>query len=73
MAKMAPPKKSTKGTPVVQPSNNLSKGSSEDFVGLNFKVEAEFRREFKTFAAEHDLKMNDLLKRSFRLFQESQK
>jgi len=32
---------------------------------LNFRVSAEFRREFKTYAAAHDLKLNKLLVLSF--------
>lgn len=32
---------------------------------LNFRVPAAFRREFKTYAAGHDLKLNELLRRSF--------
>ncbi len=32
---------------------------------LNFRVSAEFRREFKTYAAAHDLKLNKLLALSF--------
>ena len=32
---------------------------------LNFRVSAEFRREFKTYAAAHDLKLNELLRRAF--------
>jgi hypothetical protein len=32
---------------------------------LNFRVPASFRREFKTYAARHDLKLNELLRRSF--------
>lgn len=32
---------------------------------LNFRVSAAFRREFKTYAAQHDLKLNELLRRAF--------
>jgi hypothetical protein len=32
---------------------------------LNFKVSAEFRREFKTYAAQHNKKLNQLLYESF--------
>jgi hypothetical protein len=35
---------------------------------LNFRVPAAFRREFKTFAARHDLKLNELLRRSFEAY-----
>ena len=32
---------------------------------LNFKVSADFRREFKTYAAQHNKKLNQLLCESF--------
>ncbi len=32
---------------------------------LNFRVPETFRREFKTYAAQHDMKLNELLRRSF--------
>ncbi len=35
---------------------------------LNFRVSAEFRREFKTYAAAHDLKLNKLLALSFQAY-----
>ena len=35
---------------------------------LNFRVSAAFRREFKTFAAQHDLKLNELLRRAFDIY-----
>jgi hypothetical protein len=35
---------------------------------LNFRVKASFRREFKTYAARHDLKLNELLRLSFETY-----
>jgi hypothetical protein len=32
---------------------------------LNFRVSSAFRREFKTYAAAHDLKLNELLVKCF--------
>jgi hypothetical protein len=32
---------------------------------LNFRISPDFRRSFKTYAARHDLKLNELLVRSF--------
>lgn len=32
---------------------------------LNFRVPAEFRRRFKTYAAQHDMKLNELLYKAF--------
>jgi hypothetical protein len=37
---------------------------------LNFRVSAEFRREFKTYAAAHDLKLNKLLALSFQAYRQ---
>jgi hypothetical protein len=34
-------------------------------VPLNFRVSADLRRRFRTFAATHDLKLNELLRRAF--------
>jgi hypothetical protein len=39
---------------------------------LNFRVGAELRREFKTYAAAHDLKLNELLRRSFEAYRKQQ-
>jgi hypothetical protein len=39
---------------------------------LNFKISAEFRRSFKTYAARHDLKLNELLVRSFDTYRAQQ-
>ena len=35
---------------------------------LTFRVPAEFRRRFKTYAAQHDMKLNELLYRAFEDF-----
>ena len=39
---------------------------------LNFRVPAVFRREFKTYAARHDLKLNELLRRSCEAYRQAQ-
>ena len=39
---------------------------------LNFRVSAEFRRAFKTYAAAHDLKLNELLIRCFESYRQQQ-
>jgi hypothetical protein len=39
---------------------------------LNFRVSADFRRAFKTYAASHDLKLNALLKLSFESYRKQQ-
>lgn len=40
---------------------------------LNFKVPADFRRRFKTYAAENDLKLNELLTLAFNEYAERHK
>jgi hypothetical protein len=39
---------------------------------LNFRISPEFRRSFKTYAARHDLKLNELLVRSFDAYRAQQ-
>jgi hypothetical protein len=38
---------------------------SASHIPLNFRVTADFRRRFRTFAATHDLKLNELLQLAF--------
>lgn len=79
MTSITPPKKPTKGkgTPPAAVAStaaknlgNTSKPSSSDYVALNFSVDAEFRKEFKLFAAMHGIPMTDLLKEAFELIKE---
>lgn len=72
MAKISnkPPRKNRKGIPPVleDASNNLTNlpvkktGIRKD---LNFKVDPDFKREFKGFATSNDLSMHDLLIKVF--------
>jgi hypothetical protein len=39
---------------------------------LNFRIPADFRRAFKTYAARHDLKLNELLFRCFDAYRAQQ-
>ena len=43
---------------------------SEAVIPLNFRVTAEFRRAFKTYAAEHDLKLSELLVLAFEAYRQ---
>ena len=74
MAKIPPPNKSTKGKGTPPPTTatvgNLEKAEPTRLTPLNFKVPAEFRREFKTYAAQHDLSLSKLLQESFRFLKE---
>ena len=42
-----------------------ARAPGEELVPLNFRLPASFRREFKTYAARHDLKLNELLRLCF--------
>ncbi len=42
----------------------------EELVPLNFRIPATFRRAFKTYAAEHDMKLNELLRHCFNAYRE---
>lgn len=63
---------STKGTavpPGTVPARSTASAVGGDESGssmpLNFKVPEKFRREFKTYAAAHDMKLNQLLYKAF--------
>ena len=73
MAKIKEPKKSgTKGSPIpdADTSNNLTKKDAGELVGMNFKVPPEFRREFKGYANDHDMKMLELLQNAYEFYKE---
>jgi hypothetical protein len=46
--------------------------SREVLMPLSFRISAPFRREFKTYAATHDLKLNELLRRCFESYRKTQ-
>ena len=50
------------------PTRSAAAPAEESGLPLNFRVSAEFRREFKTYAAAHDLKLNRLLALSFQTY-----
>ena len=55
------------------PTRSAAAPAKEEETGLaplNFRVSAEFRREFKTYAAAHDLKLNKLLALSFQAYRQ---
>lgn len=47
------------------PASGREGEGDKGLMPLNFRVSAVFRREFKTYAAQHDLKLNELLRLSF--------
>ena len=44
----------------------------DELTPLNFRIPASFRREFKTYAAIHDLKLNELLRLCFLSYRKTQ-
>lgn len=65
-----PPAREADATDAVAPSRNLTKPQPGLTVGLNFKVEAEFRRDFKIEAAMHGLNQIELLQEMFTLWKQ---
>ena len=64
-------------TPRKTSSQNVSHSGQEptkrqppNSTPLNFKVTEEFRREFKTYAAQHNMKLNQLLFDAFAALKE---
>ena len=50
----------------------VERGGIGTLAPLNFRVSATFRREFKTYAVAHDLKLNELLRRGFEAYRQAQ-
>jgi len=69
MTKIAPPQRTRKGTPPApsETLDNLSRSEAADLKPLNFKVPAEFHREFKAHAAIHGLSMVEFLREGFEM------
>lgn len=63
MARSVPPTKTSKRSS--RPVRKTTKPDAARATPLNFKVPADFRREFKTYAAQHNKKLNQLLYESF--------
>ena len=72
MAKPPPPPSVSSNSKGEAPSpvavvHNLKKPQSGALKALNFKVDPEFHRQFKAFAASHGISMLDLLREGFDL------
>jgi hypothetical protein len=78
MAKPPPPPSAAQSTgkskqEVPPPSavvHNLKKPESGALKPMNFKVDPEFHRQFKSFAAQHGISMLELLHEAFDLVKE---
>jgi hypothetical protein len=55
---------------VPQPARVPGKRKAANSIPLNFKVPEEFRREFKTYAAQHNMKLNQVLFDAFAALKE---
>lgn len=55
---------------VSQPGRESGKRTAANSMPLNFKVPEEFRREFKTYAAQHNMKLNQVLFNAFAALKE---
>lgn len=76
MAAPKAPKPKGKGTPptvTTTPAmaNNTTKPSTSELIPMNFKVEAEFKKDVRTFAAIHEMSMVDVIKEAFELLKQS--
>lgn len=67
-------KKTLPGPPTAEESSasagNLEKPEPSELVPMNFKVSAEFRKQYRTLAAMNDVSMTDILKESFDLYRQ---
>ncbi len=77
MATKPPPpprKKPNKGEPptIEETKGNLDKPEPGEIVNLNFKVPAEFKKDFKIAAATYGCSQTELLQRIFKFWTENQ-
>jgi hypothetical protein len=70
--RLTPPDTNSKGEapPPIAVVHNLKKPQSGELKPLNFKVDPEYHREFKSYAVSHGMTMVDLLRESFELVKE---
>jgi hypothetical protein len=62
--------KQKSGSPAAEAVARRNGSGPAALAPLNFKVTKAFRREFKTYASQHDMKMVELLHEAFRLVKE---
>ena len=70
MAKASRPEKRQRSVSPAATIAHRTDSESAAIAPLNFKVTKAFRREFKTYASQHDMKMVELLHEGFRLVKE---
>jgi hypothetical protein len=69
----AEPPKAVARAPARKAKAEPAEEKEANLAPLNFRIPASFRREFKTYAATHDLKLNELLRRSFEAYRRQQR
>jgi hypothetical protein len=66
----APRKQREAPPPIEERPQNLDKAPPLETETLNFKVESEFKREYKVYAAGRGMTMIELLQQSYQLYKE---
>ena len=56
---------------ITKQSQNTLKREKNSSTDLNFKVDAEFKRDFKSYAVMHDLTQKQVLELAFKLLKEN--
>lgn len=74
MATIKKPALNRKGAPPseIEASTNLTRMPDQELRPLNFKVKAEFKREFKAYATQRDKSMVELLQECFDFYKRNQ-
>jgi hypothetical protein len=67
-----PPRTSAAPPQPVAPKQREERAGQAALKPLNFRIPTDFRRAFKTYAARHDLKLNELLFRCFDAYRAQQ-
>lgn len=70
MLSIGKPQNKEKSEPIKQ-TQNTTKAEKGKAVDLNFKVEPEFKRDFKIYAASHDMSQKQVLEIAFKLLKEN--
>jgi len=70
----APKKKRSKPTPpptATETKGNLDKPARGTSVQLKLNIDADIKKQFKSYAAEHDVSMSDLFVKAFEFYRMS--
>ena len=67
-----PPRTAVAPPQPIAPKQREQRPAQAALKPLNFRIPTDFRRAFKTYAARHDLKLNELLLRCFEAYRAQQ-